>query len=151
MANDDDRTLEIRIARAGDAPDLAALVTELGYPTDAEVIAGRLSSLARSAETVLVAVRDAKVIAFVTVHVMPVLHRPTAVGRMSALCVARAERGRGTGRALVLAAERLVAERGCALIEVTSNRNRPDAHAFYERLGYAITSYRFGKTLTAQS
>ena len=31
-------------------------------------------------------------------------------------------------------------------LEVTSNRARTDAHAFYERLGYVATSFRFAKT-----
>ncbi len=144
---DGETCVEVRTARVEDAAELAALVGELGYPTTSDVIARRVEALARSNEAVLVAVRGGRLVAFVTVHVMPVLHRPTAVGRMSALCVTESERGHGVGRLLVAAAERHVLERGCALIEVTSNKNRPDAHAFYQRLGYAITSHRFGKVL----
>ena len=28
-------------------------------------------------------------------------------------------------------------ERGCNLIQLTSNKQRPDAHRFYERYGFA--------------
>ena len=44
-------------------------------------------------------------------------------------------------------AEKRLAAKGCGLVEVTSNRKRLRAHAFYERLGYERTSYRFAKTL----
>jgi GNAT superfamily N-acetyltransferase len=83
----------------------------------------------------------------VTVHVTPVLHRPTPVGRLTALVVTERARHGGIGRALVAAAERLLAARGCALVEVTSNRRLTDAHAFYGRLGYDTTSLRFKKDL----
>jgi hypothetical protein len=35
-------------------------------------------------------------------------------------------------------------------VEVTSNRALVDAHRFYERIGYDITSFRFGKRLPAE-
>ena len=63
------------------------------------------------------------------------------------MVVAEAERGRGIGAALVAEAERRLGARGCGLVEVTSNQKRLRAHAFYEKLGYERTSYRFFKPL----
>ena len=63
------------------------------------------------------------------------------------LAVAEALRGQGIGAALVAEAEKRLAAKGCGLVEVTSNRKRLRAHAFYERLGYERTSYRFAKLL----
>jgi GNAT superfamily N-acetyltransferase len=83
-----------------------------------------------------------------TVHITPVLYRPTSVGRLTALVVAKQERGKGIGRALVDAAEQFFAERGCKLVEVTSNLRLADTHSFYKRLGYEATSLRFKKSLT---
>jgi PhnO protein len=80
-------------------------------------------------------------------HVTPVLHRPTGVGRITALVVGEAARGHGVGRALVAEAERRLEVLGCALVEVTSNQKRTDAHDFYRRLGYEATSVRFARTL----
>ena len=142
-----DSSLDIRDARPEDAPALAALVTELGYPVSGDTIAERMAALHTAGETVLVAARGGTPVGLLTVHVTPVLHRPTPVGRLTMLVVGERERGNGVGRALVAAAERILAARGCALVEVTSNRRRTDAHAFYERLGYDATSLRFGKSI----
>ena len=139
--------LVVRAARVEDAPGLATLLGELGYPVSPEVVGQRLEAMLAAHEVVLLASRDGEALGVVTVHVTPVLHRPTYVGRLTALVVTRRARGQGVGRALVDAAERLVAERGCELIEVTSNQRRADAHAFYMRLGYEVTSLRFKKEL----
>jgi GNAT superfamily N-acetyltransferase len=141
--------IEIRDARPADADALAPLLAELGYPTSPDVIAKRLDALSAISETVLVAADGTDLLGVITVHVTPVLHRPTYVGRITTLVVAERAHGRGVGRALVEAAERLLAKRGCALLEVTSNSKRTDAHAFYEHLGYEKTSVRFWKALSA--
>ena len=139
----------IRSALPDDAPALSVLLAQLGYPTAPELVLQRLHSLTAAGETVLVAERDGNVLGLLTVHVTPVLHRPTPVGRLTALVVADRARGQGVGRALVRHAEELLAEHGCALVEVTSNRKRAEAHAFYEHLDYELTSYRFKKSLSA--
>src|SRR5262245_43750871 len=143
----DEAPLRVRPVRAADAPALAALLDELEFPASVETVERRLAALDRAGETALVAALGGEVLGLVTLHVTPVLHRPTPVGRMTALVVASRARGRGIGRRLVEAAEDRLARAGCALIEVTSNRRREEAHAFYARLGYAITSYRFKKDL----
>ena len=139
--------LQIREARAGDAPALAPLLEELGYPTAVDVIARRLQAMIEAGEVAFVASRDDELLGLLTVHVTPVLQRPTAVGRLTALVVAQRAHGQGIGRALVEAGEKFLAGRGCMLLEVTSNRARTGAHAFYERLGYEITSFRLKKSL----
>jgi ribosomal protein S18 acetylase RimI-like enzyme len=138
--------IRIRPAAPGDAPALAGLIVELGYPvTDAEVSA-RMRLLLAVGRTPLVAELDG-IVGLLTWSVMHVLHRPGPVGRISTLVVAGRVRGRGVGRALVAAAEAEVRAAGCDLIEVTSNMRRADAHAFYERLGYERTSFRFAKPM----
>jgi GNAT superfamily N-acetyltransferase len=141
------KSLEIRDARPEDVPALAALLAELGFPAPAAAVARRLDALRDAAEAVLVAARDGQVVGLLTAHVTPVLHRPRPVGRLTALVVTGRARGQGVGRALVGAAERLLAARGCGLVEVTSHRRLTGAHAFYGRLGYTVTSLRFKKSL----
>ena len=136
----------IRDAVLQDCESIAALVKELGYDRTADQIAERLTLFSQANEPPIVA-DDGAVVGCLTWHVTPVLHRPRPVGRITMLVVASRARGRGIGRALVAAAEARVLERGCGLIEVTSNQRRLDAHAFYERLGYERTSYRFARQL----
>jgi GNAT superfamily N-acetyltransferase len=142
--------LEIRGARAQDGLALSGLLAELGFPAAADVVAERLDALLAAGEVVLVAAREGEPLGLLTVHVTPVLHRPAPVGRLTMLVVAERARGQGIGRTLVGAAERLLAARGCGLVEVTSHRRLTGAHAFYERLGYEMTSLRLAKVLTPE-
>lgn len=138
---------EIRKARPTDAPALTDLVLELGYPVTAPGIADRLETLISAGEIVLVATENSNTVGVLTGHVTPVLHRPTPVGRITMLEVTKIARGRGIGRALVEHAEHILKQKGCALVEVTSNEKLTEAHAFYRRLGYQKTSYRLRKSL----
>jgi ribosomal protein S18 acetylase RimI-like enzyme len=136
----------VRGGTPADAGGLARLIQELGYDVSPADVAARLPRLFDLGLPPLLA--DAgQLIGCLTMGITAVLHRPRPVGRISMLVVAEAWRGRGVGRALVGAAEAYLAERGCGLIEVTSNVRRERAHAFYERLGYERTSFRFGKML----
>lgn len=136
----------IREARSGDIPSLAVLIRALGYEVDEEGLGSRLADLAAQDRPTLVAETD-RIAGCITLGITPVLHRPRPVGRITMLVVAEDVRGQGLGRLLVEAAEQRLREAGCGLIEVTSNLRRADAHAFYERLGYERTSYRFYRPL----
>jgi GNAT superfamily N-acetyltransferase len=96
-------------------------------------------------EAVLVADSESQVIGCLSTSVTHVLHRPAPVGRISMMVVDEAHRGRGIGGQMVRAAERLLATKGCQLVEVTSNNRRTDAHRFWESNGYEKTSSRFAK------
>lgn len=50
-------------------------------------------------------------------------------------------RGGGLGRVLIGDAVRRARERGCHLVQLTTDRRRPDALAFYERLGFVDTHH----------
>lgn len=143
--------LRLRDATPHDAQVVADLLSELGYPSPVDVMADRLEAFVRSGEVAILALDDSRVLGLVTIHVTPVLHRPTGVGRITAMVVTENARGLQVGRALVEEAERRLVARGCALVEVTSNQSRTPAHAFYERLGYEKTSYRFKKSLSSET
>jgi GNAT superfamily N-acetyltransferase len=143
-----DFSIEIRAAELRDSPAMSELLSELGFPSSAAVVSERLEALSGAGETALVAVRGGEVVGLLTLHITPVLHRPTPVGRLTALVVTVRERGKGVGRLLVDAAEQFFAARGCELVEVTSNLRLADAHSFYRSLGYEATSVRFKKSIS---
>jgi ribosomal protein S18 acetylase RimI-like enzyme len=138
--------LVLREAKAADADAAAALIAALGYEIGPEDFRSRLAALRKAGEPPLAAEKGS-LLGLLTWHVTPVLHRPRPVGRITMLVVAEGARNAGIGTALVAEAEKRLAAKGCAMVEVTSNVKRLRAHGFYERLGYERTSYRFFKSL----
>jgi GNAT superfamily N-acetyltransferase len=142
-------TVNLRTATPGDAAEIARLLGLLGYPTDAGSIATRWAKWRANGSAAIVAggQKSGGLLGVVTLFTTIVLHRPKPIGRISALIVDESARGHGVGRALVGAAEAFALREGCGMLEVTSNMRRTEAHAFYERLGFDKSSYRFVKTL----
>jgi GNAT superfamily N-acetyltransferase len=58
---------------------------------------------------------------------------------IEAVRVAAAHRGRGLGREMITWAVARARERGCGLVQLTSDRRRDDAIRFYESLGFEPT------------
>jgi GNAT superfamily N-acetyltransferase len=139
--------LKIREARPGDAPDLIKLMKILGHDTDAKGVRQRMAALARQKLPQLVATLDNKVAGLAGIHSMTAIHRNEPVGRITLLVVAEDARGRGIGRLLTEAAERMLKKLGCGMVEVTSNDRLAAAHAFYRHMGYERSSIRFFKKL----
>jgi GNAT superfamily N-acetyltransferase len=136
----------LRPTRPTDAEELSVLLSELGYPSGAEAIARRISACAElPGLSIVVASMDERVVGVVAVHCVPTLISDAALGRITALVVSNEVRGRGVGRQLVEEAEAFAREQGCERMELTSGDHRPGAHAFYERLGYAVEARRFIK------
>jgi GNAT superfamily N-acetyltransferase len=139
--------LKIREATPGDAPDLIKLMKILGHDTDAKGVRQRMAALVRQKLPQLVATLDNKVAGLAGIHSMTAIHRNEPVGRITILVVAEDARGRGIGRLLTEAAERMLKKLGCGMVEVTSNDRLAAAHAFYRHMGYERSSIRFFKKL----
>jgi GNAT superfamily N-acetyltransferase len=58
---------------------------------------------------------------------------------IEAVHVARARRGGGIGEAMMRFAIDEARRRGCNRVQLTSHRDRTDAHRFYERLGFVAS------------
>jgi len=130
--------MTLRPARPSDAPTIALLATQLGYPTSTEQAEVRLRDvLDRPGGAVLVAEdEDGAVIGWIHVfEAYRVEAEPFA--EIAALVVDETRRGRGTGAALVEAAAEWAGRHGFRNLRVRSNVVRERTHAFYERLGFA--------------
>jgi GNAT superfamily N-acetyltransferase len=138
--------VSIREAVDTDANALARLCTQLGYPTEATAIPGRLARLSADPNArALVATTGKGVIGLITVHLRSTMNHEAPIAQLTLLVVDEAVRSRGAGRALVAAAEQWARSRGTRRITVTTALARGGAHAFYERVGYAHTGRRYGK------
>jgi GNAT superfamily N-acetyltransferase len=143
----------VRRARFADAPALARLLTELGYPQDSEQAHAQLAAWAGDPRgTVLVAESDGSPAGFVAAYATRHMERPGSFARVVALAVDPARQRSGLGRRLLAAVEGWATGLECHDIEITSSRHRDDAHAFYRALGFidlCDRSARFKRPLSA--
>ena len=127
---------KIRPARASDAPRLAELACELGYPSTTQEMKARLATLKPgSTHAVFVAETAGGVIGWVHVSRNHLLDVPVRA-EINGLIVSSAVRSQGAGKLLMQAAEAWARKRKCTGINVRSNVIRERAHKFYEREGF---------------
>lgn len=138
----------IRNARPADAPAIARLLDQLGYPCPPAEVPQRLERFAGGRHSeVLVAELEGEVIGLATVHLLTVLNRSRDVAWLTALVIDEKARGQGIGRLMVESVEAFARAAGCERLSVTTQEHRDDAHAFYLRVGMEHTGRRFGKAL----
>ena len=65
--------------------------------------------------------------------------RGTLRAQVEGVRVAAAARGRGLGAAMVRWTVEEARRRGAALVQLTTDKRRSDAHRFYERLGFVAS------------
>lgn len=89
------------------------------------------------------------VVGCLQVSILPGLSLAGATrGQIEGVRVANSRRGHGLGEALVAHAIGICRAHRCALVQLTTNAARTDAHRFYERLGFAPTHIGFKLPLT---
>lgn len=141
-------TVTVRDAAATDVQAIVDLLAQLGHPISTETVEGQLALLAGTGrDRVLVAESDGVVLGVLSLHWTPLLHRDKPLGRVTALVVDEAARGRGIGSRLVAEGEQVLREARCSAVEVTSNVRRAEAHDFYLGLGYGQPSAYFRRSL----
>ena len=64
-------------------------------------------------------------------------------GQIEAVRVASRLRGHGHGASMMRWAIERCRERACGLVQLTSDRKRPEAHRFYEKLGFTASHAGF--------
>jgi GNAT superfamily N-acetyltransferase len=138
--------VSVRDAEERDAPAIASLCGQLGYPMPAEAVVTRMDRLRDGGQArVVVATIGDEAVGLATVHIRHTINHESPIGQLTLLVVDERVRGQGVGRILVTESEAWARARGCKRFVVTTALRRTEAHAFYERLGFAHTGRRYGK------
>ena len=144
----------LRRARRDDLPALVELLAAdaLRANDDSSAIERRgpyeaaFEAIDRDPAHTLVAVEDASgtVVATMSSRSFPGSHAPARHACRSRRCASRATaRGHGLGTAMMRWAIDEARSRGAALVQLTSDARREEAHRFYERLGFAPSHVGF--------
>jgi GNAT superfamily N-acetyltransferase len=140
----------LRPARRQDVPAIVALLaadqlgaTRDGVRNESDLAAYEEAFLALDqdpAHLLLVAESDGEVVATMQLSFLPGLARRGALrAQIEAVRVAARTRGSGLGAAMMSWAIAEARRRNCALVQLTSDKSRADAHRFYERLGFVAS------------
>lgn len=142
-------SLSFRLATRTDVPALVALLADDALGAQRERFSDPLPPVYYDAfatidadpnNTLLVAESADQILGMLQITFIPYL---TYQGGWRALIegvrVAAAARGQGIGKALLTEAIDRARARGCHLVQLTTNKTRTDALAFYERLGFHAT------------
>ncbi|WP_380164003.1 GNAT family N-acetyltransferase [Jannaschia sp. R86511] len=99
---------------------------------------------ADQAHLLLVATEDSHVVATMQLTFLPGLARRAALrAQIEAVRVRSDFRSRGLGSALLEWAIAEAGRRGCALVQLSSDKSRAQAHRFYERFGFVASHEGF--------
>lgn len=140
----------VRLAREEDCAEITRLAQQLGYPASDDAMRTRLRRLlASSNDAVFVtASEEGGLIGWIHGVLSQFLESEFRV-EIAGLVVDERFHRRGVGRDLVKQVERWAIERGVEQSSVRCRTTRPEAHRFYESLGYsqAKTQIVFRKSL----
>jgi GNAT superfamily N-acetyltransferase len=137
MAKANRNELTIRRAKSSDAPRIAELAGQLGYPATAAQIRQRFRRIKPASQHAVFIAESAKdgIIGWLHVSRQPLLEVEIRA-EVNGLVVAEDQRSLGAGARLLAAAEDWARKNGCKGMSVRSNVIRERAHKFYERNGY---------------
>jgi len=143
------KAVVFRRARSEDLPAIVALLADDPIGRGRESAGPQLDSCYTEAfaaierdpnQLLAVAERDNRVVGVLQLSFLPGLtRRGRWRGQIEGVRMAAGERGSGTGRLMIEWAIEECRRRGCGLVQLTSDERRPDAHRFYEALGFRAT------------
>jgi len=140
----------LRRAQADDIPAIVALLAadQLGATRDGVRTAEDLAAYQAAfraiqgdpAHVLVVVESGGTIVGTMQLSVIPGLARRGALrAQLEAVRVHEAWRGRGLGAAMLAWAVSEARRRGCALVQLTTDKSRTAAHRFYERLGFVAS------------
>ena len=139
---------KIRPAQAEDLPEIIALLADDdlgldrergGFPDDAYLQA--FAEIDRDARNELVVMEEeGRIVATLQLTFLPSLtHLGGERAQIEGVRVAADHRGAGVGRRLLEWVVSRAEERGCRMVQLTTDKRRSDAQRFYEGLGFEAT------------
>ena len=142
--------VSIRDANSDDIEEITSLMTDLGYPATVAEMQNRLKDIfAHTDYRTIVAISGTEMIGMAGFAKGLYYEKNGNYLRILAFVVKQEHRNRGIGELLISASEDWAKEQGLKTVLISSgNRDeRNAAHAFYQKMGYAIKSSGFVKEL----
>ncbi len=142
-------SVSFRPAGDGDLPAIVALLADdpLGasredatVPLDRRYVEAFAAIAADPNQLLLVGDEGGTVVACLQVTFIPgITRRGMWRGLIEGVRVSGARRGAGIGRDLMRCAIEACRGRGCGIVQLTTDKSRPDARRFYEDLGFVAS------------
>lgn len=136
----------IRQALESDAASVKCLLEELENRVFDQAIFDRIyMEYLRTPHTLMkVALRgETEIAGFISCKGQSLLHHEGMVFEIQELIVTEAHQGRGIGRKLIEALRLELLHHGAISLEVTTNKRRKEAHAFYQSVGFLNSHEKF--------
>ncbi len=141
--------MEMRLARRDDVPAVVALLADDQLGTQREAPADPLPEVYwRAFEAVdadpnnelAVLESGGGIVGCLQITYIPgVSRRGSWRAQIEGVRIGKAARGEGFGRQMIAWAIARARERGCALMQLTTDKRRGEAHRFYESLGFVAS------------
>lgn len=142
----DGSLVRLREAMAADLPQIIALLADDALGTSRESVGGKdFAAYLRAFEAIdadpahllVVCAEGTLIVGTLQISFIPGLSRRGAWrAQLEAVRIHQDFRGRSLGSQFIGWAVEFARERGCALIQLTTDKRRTEAHRFYERIGF---------------
>ncbi len=143
----------VREAAEGDVPRIVELLAQLSLDAQREELGPPLPESYRAAfreveadprQRLLVAEAEGRIVGAASLVIVPNLsHQGQPYAIVENVVIDATARGGGYGELLLRYAMEEARRAGCYKLSLTSNKQRSDAHRFYERLGFTATHEGF--------
>ena len=140
----------IRDAQKNDVEELTSLMTDLGYPATLEEFKTRFENISAHQDyRTIVAVIGKAIVGMAGLSKNIFYEMNGNYMRILAFVVKQNSREQGVGKILIKASEDWAREQGLHTVLISSGNRaaRDAAHAFYQKMGYAVKSSGFVKKL----
>ena len=147
------KTARVRLATEADLPRIVELLAQLSLDTPHEQLATPLPEQYRRAlheiaadprQQLFVAEDQGRIVGTACLIIVPNLtHQGKPYALVENVVVDETQRSAGYGELLMRHAMAEAKRAGCYKLALTSNKQRPGAHRFYQRLGFRAASEGF--------